>query len=309
MTRTPDRIATDRITPDWIALDWGSTNLRAYAIRDGAILAQASGPGAAALSRNAAFQQALLEAVGGWLGEGQMPMLACGMVGSRQGWIEAPYLTVPAGPLDPAAAVLAPIGDPRIRLKILPGLRQDKPADVMRGEETQIAGLLALRPDFDGVACLPGTHSKWARISAGEVVGFQTAMTGELFHLLSSASVLRHGIGEGWDTDAFSAGVTEGRCDADRLLARLFTLRAEGLLNGLDPDTARAQLSGLLIGAELAAMRGWWLGQDVALIGAPALTNRYAVALALQGIEAAEYDGGDTALAGLARARSLEEKP
>ncbi|AUH32740.1 2-dehydro-3-deoxygalactonokinase [Paracoccus tegillarcae] len=292
------------LRPDWIALDWGSSNLRAYAIGDGQILAEASGPGAAELGDAAAFEAALLAVVGPWLGDAPMPMLACGMVGSRQGWVEAPYLSVPAAPLDNAAMVPVPARDPRIALQILPGMRQDRPADVMRGEETQIAGLLALRPDFDGVVCLPGTHSKWARISAGEVVGFQTAMTGELFHLLSTASVLRHGMGDGWDQTAFDDGVAEGRRDADRLLTRLFTLRAEGLMDQLSADAASARLSGLLIGAELTATRGWWLGQDVALIGTDTLTQRYAAALAQQGIEAQQYDGGNMALAGLARART-----
>lgn len=289
---------------DWIALDWGSTNLRAHAMRGTAILAEGRGPGAAGLRSAAEFEAALLAVVGDWLTDAPMPMLACGMVGSRQGWIEAPYLATPSAPLDPAAMLRAPARDPRIALRILPGMRQASPADVMRGEETQIAGLLALQPDFDGVACLPGTHCKWARISAGEVVGFQTAMTGELFHLLSTQSVLRHDMGAGWDAPAFEAGVTEGRRDADRLLARLFTLRAEGLAGELAPDAARSRLSGLLIGAELAAMRGWWLGQRVALIGAPALTARYATALALQGIEAEQHDGGAMSLAGLAKARA-----
>lgn len=296
------------VKPDWVALDWGSTNLRAYAMQGHSILAQADGPGAATLSDGAMFEAALLGAVGDWLGDAPMPMLACGMVGSRQGWIEAPYLDLPCPPIDPAAMVRAPASDPRIDLRILPGLRQKNPADVMRGEETQLAGLLALSPDFDGVACLPGTHSKWARISAGEVVGFQTALTGELFHLLSTTSVLRHGMGAGWDDAAFEAGVTEGRRDADRLIARLFTLRAEGLAGELPPDAARARLSGLLIGAELAAMRGWWLGQDVALIGAQALTARYAAALALQGVTAAQHDGGAMSLAGLARAKQKVSK-
>ncbi|AUH64831.1 2-dehydro-3-deoxygalactonokinase [Paracoccus zhejiangensis] len=291
-------------SPDWIALDWGSTNLRAHAMQGTTILAEASGPGAASLPDAMAFEFALLGVVGDWLSDAAMPMLACGMVGSRQGWIEAPYLPTPSAPLDPSAMVRAPARDPRIDLRILPGMRQASPADVMRGEETQIAGLLALHPDFDGVVALPGTHNKWARISAGEVVGFQTAMTGELFQLLSTQSVLRHGMGEGWDEAAFEAGVTEGRRDAERLMARLFTLRAEGLAGELSPDAARSRLSGLLIGAELAAMRGWWLGQDVALIGAPTLTARYAAALALQGNEARQHDGGAMSLAGLTKART-----
>lgn len=294
--------------PEWIALDWGSTHLRAFAIADGEVLARASGPGASQLSGHEAFQQALLGTVGNWLTDAPIPMLACGVVGSREGWAEAPYTATPAAPLNPAAAVTAPATDPRIRLSILPGMRQDNPPEVMRGEETQIAGLLALRPDFDGVVCLPGTHSKWARISAGEVVGFQSAMTGELFDLLTKTSILRHSVGDGWNAAAFEAGVSEGRRDPDKLLTRLLSLRAEDLLQGQDKAAARAQLSGLLIGAELAALRGWWLGQDVALIGSPELTARYATALSLQGVEAAQYDGGDMALAGLARAKTLTEQ-
>ena len=132
------------VKPDCIALDWGSTNLRAYAMRGASILAQSDGPGAAGLTDGPAFETALLTAVGEWLGEGPMPMLACGMVGSRQGWIEAPYLDVPSAPLSAAAMVRAPARDPRIDLRILPGLRQKDPPDVMRGEETQLAGLLAV---------------------------------------------------------------------------------------------------------------------------------------------------------------------
>jgi phosphonate metabolism protein PhnN/1,5-bisphosphokinase (PRPP-forming) len=99
----------------------------------------------------------------------------------------------------------------RLSVHVAPGLRQGKPADVMRGEETQIAGFLALNPNWDGVICLPGTHSKWVHISAGEVVSFQTFLTGEMFALLSQASVLRHGMqGDGWDDAAFDAMAAQG---------------------------------------------------------------------------------------------------
>ena len=94
---------------------------------------------------------------------------------------------------------------------MIPGLKQPKPADVLRGEEVQVAGFLTCHPGFDGVLCLPGTHSKWTRISAGEVVSFQTYMTGELFALVSRQSVLRHGMeGAGWDDAAFAEGVDHG---------------------------------------------------------------------------------------------------
>jgi 2-dehydro-3-deoxygalactonokinase len=180
--------------------------------------------------------------------------------------------------------VMAPTNDPRLSVSIAPGLKQTQPADVMRGEETQIAGALRLMPAYDGVFCLPGTHSKWVHISAGEVVSFQTYMTGEMFALLSEASVLRHGMaGEGWDEAAFNAAVADAISRPERIAARLFALRAEGLIAGLTPAAARARLSGLLIGTELAGAKPYWLGQRVTLIGAEKLTAAYAAALAAAG--------------------------
>jgi 2-dehydro-3-deoxygalactonokinase len=175
----------------------------------------------------------------------------------------------------------------------------------MRGEETQIAGLLARDPGFDGTVCLPGTHSKWAHVSAGEVVSFTTAMTGEIFALLADRSVLRHSVAaEGWSEPDFTDAVEETLARPERLAARLFGIRAEALLEGLAPDRARARLSGLLIGAELAATRPHWLGRAVALVGAPALNVAYASALALCGITATRLEATALTLAGLAAARA-----
>ena len=193
-----------------------------------------------------------------------------------------------------------PTTDPRITVAIVPGLRQNKPADVMRGEETQIAGALALNPGFDGVFCLPGTHSKWVHVSAGEVISFQTFMTGELFALLSEHSVLRHGMaGGGWDDAAFDAALSDALSRPEKIGANLFSLRAEGLLTGLTAAAARARLSGLLIGVELAAAKPYWLGQPVAIIGADALSATYARAIAAQGTTPMLIPAADTVLAGL----------
>ncbi|MGQ0611719.1 MAG: 2-dehydro-3-deoxygalactonokinase [Paracoccaceae bacterium] len=294
---------------DWIAVDWGTSQVRAYAMAGGAVRAErASDQGMGKLSPQG-FEPALLALIGGWLGAGRTQVVVCGMAGARQGWIEAPYRQVPCAPVQGGAFVSAPVQDPRLAVQILPGLSQPAPADVMRGEETQIAGLLAQEPGFDGVACLPGTHAKWARISAGEVVSFQTFMTGELFALLSTQSVLRHGMAaedrdEGTGEAAFAEGLSLALSRPERLAAQLFALRAEGLLHGLAPRAARARLSGLLIGAELAAARPYWLGQRVALIGAPALAQRYAAALALQGLTAESLDARACTLAGLTAARA-----
>lgn len=292
---------TETVTPDWIAVDWGTSNLRAWAMAaNGTVLADAeSDEGMGKLTRDG-FEPALLRLIGPWL-DGHPPVIACGMVGSRQGWVEAPYRAVPCTPLDRAALIPAPTVDPRLNVMIAPGLMQAQPADVMRGEETQIAGALHLMPGYDGVLCLPGTHSKWAHVSAGEVVSFQTFMTGELFALLSTASVLRHGMqGAGWDNEAFDTAVSDALSRPERLGARLFSLRAQGLITGLSPEAARSRLSGLLIGMELAGAKPYWLGQPVTLIGAEKLSAAYARALAAQGVEAQRLSVTDCTLAGLA---------
>lgn len=298
---TPAPITPAPITPAWIAVDWGTSNLRAWAMAaDGTILAETGSDDGMAKLAPDGFEPALLRLIAPWLG-GNPPVLACGMVGSRQGWREAPYRAVPCTPLDPAALIPAPTLDPRLRVTIAPGLMQADPADVMRGEETQIAGALRLMPRYDGVLCLPGTHSKWAHVSAGEVVSFQTFMTGELFALLSTASVLRHGLqGTGWDDAAFDTAVADALSRPERLGTRLFSLRAQGLIAGLSADAARARLSGLLIGMELAGAKPYWLGQPVTLIGAEKLSAAYARALAAQGVEAPRLSVTDCTLAGLA---------
>lgn len=282
----------------WIAVDWGTSHLRAWLMRaDGVVLdRRASAQGMGSLDR-AGFEPALRALVGDAL---PAPVLACGMVGSRQGWAEAPYTAVPCAP--PSAAEAVQVAGTDLDVRILPGVKQAHPADVMRGEETQIAGFLATSPGFDGVICLPGTHTKWAHVSAGEIVSFRTAMTGEMFALLSERSVLRHSVGAGWDADSFAAGVDQTLSRPEGLAAALFSLRAEGLLNDLAGDAARARLSGLLIGAELAAMRPYWLGQQVALIGAEALSAAYATALEAQGVPCRSVGAEEMTLAGLTAA-------
>ena len=295
----------------WIAVDWGTSRLRAWAMSaDHRVLATGQSDNGMARLNRQGFEPALLEVIGPWLppvaGGGsernrtaRVPVIACGMVGSRQGWIDAPYHSVPCPP-PTGAPVHAPSDDEGIRAYVVPGVKQAMPPDVMRGEETQIAGFQALNPDFDGVLCLPGTHSKWAHVSAGEIVSFQTFMTGELFALLAGDSVLRHSVAaDGWDAEAFGDALSEAISRPERLAARLFSLRADALLNGLDGKTARARLSGYLLGAELAAARPYWLGQQVAVIGADDIAGIYTAALEHQGAPAIHAVGEAMTLAGL----------
>lgn len=291
---------------DWIAVDWGTTRLRAYRMTGTTVReTRSSEYGMGTLNRDG-YAPALLDLTGDWLCDTATTVVACGMVGSRQGWIEAPYTSVPAPPLSPDFATPA-LEDPRLSVHVIPGLSQTAPPDVMRGEETQIAGVLAAEPDFDGVICLPGTHTKWAQISAGEVVSFRTAMTGEMFSLLSDRSVLRHTLSEGWDDAAFTEAVSDAISRPEALALRLFSLRAAGLLTDADPVRAYATLSGLLIGAELAATRAYWLGNAIAIVGAPRLAKAYAQALRAQGAAPRIIDGETATTAGLAAARAQLE--
>ena len=296
------------IRPDWIALDWGTSNLRVWAMQGGrSVATKASGDGMGGLAQDG-FEPALMALLKGWAISANTPIIACGMVGSRQGWVEAPYRAVPCVPL---ADGLAPVPSNTLNVRVIPGLRQTTPSDVMRGEETQIAGFLALNEGWDGVICLPGTHSKWVHVSAGEVVSFQTYMTGELFALLSGQSVLRHSVGDdGWDEATFDFTVEEALSRPEKLAARLFAIRADDLLDGTPPAVGRARLSGLLIGAELAAARPYWLGTDIAIIGADAAAKPYARALQTQGAPATLADAERMTLAGLTAAyRRLKETP
>lgn len=298
-------MASDTSYFDWIAVDWGTTCLRTWAMRgDTAVADAASDDGMSGLTRDR-FEPALLALIEPWLGRERMPVIACGMVGARQGWIEAPYSAVPCTPMAPRLAI-PEVRDTRLDVRVVPGLRQVSPPDVMRGEETQIAGFLARSPEFDGVLCLPGTHTKWVQISAGEVVSFRTAMTGELFATLTKHSVLQHSTPDGWNADTFAEAVGDAMTKPEALASKLFQIRAAHLLEGATDGVSR--LSGLLIGAELAATRPYWLGQQVAIIGDAALAGHYSQALALQGVSTDLADATEITLAGLAAAYAhLEE--
>ncbi len=300
---------TEAVNPSWIAVDWGTSNVRAFAVAaDGSVLAEAKSDEGMGKLVQAEFEPALLRLVGAWLGDDPITVVACGMVGARQGWAEASYLTVPCK-AQGADLTCPAVNDPRLQVHILPGVCQNEPADVMRGEETQILGVLADDPAFDGVLCLPGTHTKWAHISAEEIVSFQTVMTGELFALISGQSVLRHSVKtKDFDLDAFDAAVSDTLSNPERLAQRLFRIRAEGLLHGQSDAVSRGRLSGLLIGAELAACRPYWLGQNVIIGGDAKITSLYARGLKAQGLSVQERDGDDLTLGGLRLAyQSLTE--
>jgi len=297
---------------EWVAVDWGTSNLRAWGMGgDGRpVLERSSSKGMGKLERQE-FAGVLLELLNDVGPATGMPVLICGMAGARQGWLEAPYLETPAdlrGLIHGAVRPAMPDG--RFAPAILPGVCQKAGGDnVMRGEETQLLGLAMLKPGFNGMVCMPGTHSKWARLNGTRVEQFSTAMTGEIYEVLRTHSVLRHSLtgdleGPG-RFDGFLAGAEAGLEHPEKLLGRLFEVRAGALLSGRQPDWCGGFLSGLLIGTEIAANRGLIGQQTVPLIGSARLCELYASVLDMAGLESEIHDATTVTIAGLAAARRL----
>ena len=297
-----------------LGLDWGTSALRAYRIAaDGTILERRAAPAGILAVAGGDFAGELARQIGDWLAAApDLPLLASGMIGSRQGWIEVPYAPCPAG----AGELVARLVEHRMasgrRLWFVPGLCReggDGVPDVMRGEETQILGV-----DGDAVAqlvVLPGTHSKWALVEAGRVVWFATFMTGELFAVLRQHSILgRLMAGDGDDEAAFARGLAAG-LSGDRaqggLLHRLFSVRTLGLFDRLPATGLADHLSGLLIGEEVREALGC-VGHraegEVVIVGEAKLAERYRTALGQAGLAARPFAGEAAALGQLAIARA-----
>ncbi|MEM9971270.1 MAG: 2-dehydro-3-deoxygalactonokinase [Pseudomonadota bacterium] len=291
----------DHTAPSWIAVDWGTSRFRAFAVgpRGQIIGRTVSDTGMSRLTPEQ-FEPELLSKIEHWMSKAPVTVLACGMVGARQGWREVPYTALPTD-LSTLRPVSIPTKDPRLHVAIVPGLSQHSPADVMRGEEMQIAGFLSQNPDFSGTLCLPGTHSKWCKIERGALTYFRTVMVGEIFALLCEHSLLRHSVGEGWDENVFRTSVADVALHGEDPLLALFSIRAGGLLTSNQETAATARLSGFLIGAELLAARKAFPAPEVTLIGSKEMCGRYASALETIGCQARMFDGSELVVAGLAQ--------
>ena len=271
-----------------IALDWGTSSLRAALLGPrGEVLEERSLPRGILTVAPGGFPHVFQEAVAGWPAPGGTLFLLGGMVGSRQGWLVAPYCACPAGFADIATA-LAWVEPGRIA--IVPGLscRADGVPDVMRGEETQLFGALDLLGLEDGLFVLPGTHSKWVRVAAGRINSFSTFMTGEVYALLRQHSILARTMpdGEGeLDAGAFERGVRYAM-QAGNLLHAAFSARTLSLFDELATTSLPSYLSGLVIGEELRSQQLDNESGAVVVIGAPALVRRYELALHVLGARA-----------------------
>lgn len=289
-----------------IAVDWGTTTARAALVGcDGRVLDTREAPLGIQAVRDARFAQALDTLLGDWR-ELDVRRLASGMIGSRQGWVEAPYVACPAS-IDDLAGHL--VTTPGGELVVVPGLLargDDGLPDVMRGEETQLAG--SVGDDEAVLAVLPGTHSKWAHVDGRRLLGFATFMTGEFYAVLMAHSILgrlaQTGTAPATPGRAFERGVTQGLRDG-ALSHLAFGARTLALADALDGRDVADWLSGLLIGYEILHAREWARArrlscERVRVIGADALVTRYRAALALAGI-AAEPGPPDAAVRGLVR--------
>lgn len=302
-----------------IVLDWGTSSLRAVLL-DGqgrSIDSRASDKGVQFIG-DGAYEQILLEMVGDWLAaHGPLTILASGMIGSRNGWLETPYVDCPADTAALATGALSRNLSNGSRIHFLPGLRDASARpfpDVMRGEEAQIVGLGLER---DRVVALPGTHSKWARVEGGRIAGFQTFITGEFYALLSRHSFLARlaAPASRERAEAFDRGAAEAASDepgAGAILSALFGIRTGVLAGKLAQADVLDYASGLVIGHELRQARdcGWFrAGDDIDLVGNAALTARYARAAAFFGLTA-QIGPDDAAVRGiLTIGQGLSERP
>lgn len=293
-----------------IGVDWGTSSFRAFRLDDaGAVRARTESAMGILRVPAGGFAAVLREAIGPWLADGEQLVLLSGMVGSRQGWVEAPYLPCPAGAAEIAAA-LVEVPFEGARVKLVPGLSdadQTDTPEVMRGEETQIVGVLdrlvADEAQREGAvvqeawACLPGSHSKWARIRDRRIVAYRTYLSGEAFAALRGGTILGRMMTDGpHDPAGFARGLARA-AEPGHLLHHLFGVRTLGLMGRLAEAASASYLSGLLIGHEVQAALP--AGALVHLIGAPALCALYAEAVVAYGGQAAIMNA-DAAARGLA---------
>ena len=240
-----------------IGLDWGTTSLRAYRLdQAGAVLEKRESKAGILSVKPGGFPDELRNIGRDWLEAGETLVVIAGMAGSKQGWAEAPYLPCPASAAEVARATL-PVPFPAARVRLVPGLKArdaDGVPEVMRGEETQI-------------------------------LDFSTHMTGEVFAALSAHTILARSLDHGaaHHPGAFARGLDRAR-QGGGLLHQLFGLRSLSLFDAMPQMEAASYLSGLLIGHEVAAALEAGVAPPVHLVGAEALTLRYAAALAAFGI-------------------------
>ena len=284
----------------WIAVDWGTSSFRAYLIKNNIVSDRIETKDGMKFINNNSFEKTFISLVENWLDDYQTTeVLASGMVGARQGWSEAPYQETPCD-LNNIKFISPLINDNRIALKIFSGISQIDQPDVMRGEETQVAGFFNDNPNFEGSVCLPGTHSKWIKVKDQNIVKFQTFMTGELFEVISQNTVLMHSVKSNkTDQEELLKSVDLIFNNPSLFANALFKLRADDLINSRNKIIYKSRLSGYLLGLELLGSIDYWKKSKIALIGNKELNRLYSYVLKDRVSSIVFYEAEDMILKGL----------
>ena len=293
----------------YVAVDWGTTSFRLWLIGDdGTIVAESRSREGMTTARETGFAAVLDKHLAEVGAPADAPVIMCGMVGAKQGWVEAGYIDVPAKLSDISGKA---VGVPDIErdVRILPGLAQRdvNAADVMRGEETQLLGCAGNMKNSGCLIAMPGTHSKWVRVVRHEVLGFSTFMTGELFDVISKQSILQHAVKDSAGFDgahpAFLSALHAACKEPELATNRLFSIRARGLLFSLTPTDADATLSGMMIGLELAgALTQAPKDTPIVLVASGKLRGLYEAAFHRLGLKSTTIDADDAVRRGLSQA-------
>ena len=285
----------------FIALDWGTSSFRAYLLSpDGAIQETVATPHGIMAVKDATFDEALETHIGKW--HRNLPVMASGMITSRQGWVELPYVSCPANLQSIAASVRPHTSKQGRKLFFVPGIScrnaQGIP-DVIRGEETQVLGASQGGTEH---FVTPGTHSKWIDVSDGSIEGFSTYMTGEVFALLKNHSILgKLMTGETNNPAAFEQGVRAGLKDPAGFLHHIFSARTLALFNEMPTEHLSSYLSGQVIATEIAhAIAKNTVNAQYVILATPALGEHYMAAMKIAGLNVS-YGELDVAVKGLRR--------
>lgn len=271
--------------PALIGIDWGTSSLRAFLIGvDGEVLDQISKPEGILHVKNGDFEGVFKDLIGSWAPG--LPIIASGMITSRNGWIEAPYVQVPSGVQALADALVMLTTSDGTVVTFVTGITTDHDGvpDVMRGEETQIIGASALGI-LDGVFVMPGTHSKWVTVRDSQIEDYSTFMTGDVFAALSKHTILETLITKGpFDEGSFRMGCTAALAEGSKFLHDLFGVRTLPLFGKISGAMVEDYLSGLLIGTEIKEAGVDLIGGTVTIVGRDDLADRYEIALAIAGL-------------------------
>lgn len=295
--------------PQFVAVDWGTSSFRLWLIgEDDAVLAESRSGEGMTTARDTGFSNVLAKHLQTVDAPEDLPVIVCGMAGAKQGWKEAGYIDVPAKLSDIAGQAVRIEGEGR-DIRILPGLAQRDPhaSDVIRGEETQLLGCAHRMKSSDCLVAMPGTHSKWVRVVRGEVLGFATFMTGELFEAITRHTILAHAMKDSTGFDgantAFTDAVHSALKEPELTANRLFAVRARSLLFSLNPTEAESMFSGTMIGLELAgALKSAPKDTPVVLVVSGKLRGLYEAAFHRVGLKFSTIDADDAVRHGLSHA-------